>query len=333
MDKSKIRLTSAEIAALWSTYIQNTATQCFYRHFLSYLEDEEIKPIMQEALSLSEEFLAKVKAIFEAENFPIPKGFSDSDMNPSAPALFTDLFGLSFVYRGGQMIVVYYADALSKVGRQDVLDFYQDCLSKTAILYKKSLKLMLDKGIYDRPPKLEYPEKVEFIRKELSLAGNWFRSGRPLNAIELSELFFAIERNGIGLVLLMGLLQASNDMEVKAYLKKGIKLTQKQIEEFNKFLKKNDGFEIHPVTLEVTNSTESPFSEKLILFFVTITNQVGIQSMATALSVSMRVDLGVQYAKFIAEIMAFADEGRDLLIKRGWLEQPPMSTDREKLFE
>jgi len=37
--------------------------------------------------------------------------------------------------------------------------------------------------------------------------------------------------------------------------------------------------------------------------------------------------------KFITEIMAYADEGKDLLIKRGWLEQPPLSTDRESLYK
>lgn len=332
MDNNNIKLTSAEIGSLWSTYIQNTATRCFYKHFLQHLDDPEIKPIVQEALSLSEEVVQKIKEFFETENFPLPKGFSDNDNNFSAPALYTDLFALSFVYRGGQMIMVYYADALSKVGRKDIVDFYSECSVKTVSLYKKSLNLMLEKGIYDRPPKMDYPQQAHIVKQEPSLIENWFGDSRPLNAIELSELFFAIERNGIGLVLIMGLLQASKDQEIKEFLFKGKKLSQKQIEQFNKFLKTNDGFEIHPVTMEVTNSTVSPFSERLMLFFISASNQIGIQAMATSLSVSMRSDLAVKYAKFIAEIIAFADEGRDLLIKRGWLEQPPLSSDREKLY-
>jgi hypothetical protein len=332
MDKRKIQLTSAEIGLLWSTYIQNTATQCFYKHFLQGLEDPDIKPIVQKALAISEGFVEKIKRIFMLENFPIPKGFSDEDVNITAPSLYTDLFALSFVYRGGQMIMVYYADALSKVGREDIVEFYSDCLEKTVSLYKKSLNLMLEKGIYDRPPKMDYPQSVEFIKNEPSLIRNWFGESRPLNAIELSELFFSIERNGIGLVLVMGLLQASKDREIKEYLYKAKNFSQKQIDEFNKFLKKNDGFEIHPVTMEVRNSTVTPFSERLILFFITASNQVAIQAMATALSVSMRSDLALQYTKVIGEIMKFGDEGRDLLVKKKWLEQPPLSTDREKLY-
>lgn len=333
MDKSKIKLTSAEIAALWSTYIQNTATICFYKHFLQGVDDPQIKPIVQEALKLAEEVVQKIIEILKSETFPVPKGFTDEDNNLTAPALYTDLFALSFIYRGGQMIMTYYADALSKVGRQDIVEFYQGCLTQTVNLYKKSLTLMLEKGIYDRPPKMDYPEHADIIKQEPSLMSNLLGKTRPLNAIELSELFFAIERNGIGLVLIMGLLQASKDKEIKEFLLKGKKLSQKQIDQFNKFLKMNDGFEIHPVTLEVTNSTVSPFSERLMLFFITVSNQVGIQAMATAISVSMRSDLSLKYAKFIAEIMAYADEGKDLLIKRGWLEQPPLSTDRESLYK
>jgi len=265
MDKSKIKLTSSEIAALWSTFIQNTATRCFYKHFLQSIDDPEIKPIVQEALTLAEEVVQKIIEILERENFPVPKGFSDEDNNLSAPALYTDLFALSFVYRGGQMIMKYYADTLSKVGRQDIVEFYHECLTQTVNLYKKSLSIMLEKGIYDRPPKMDYPEHADIIKQEPSLMSNLLGKTRPLNAIELSELFFAIERNGIGLVLVMGL---------KKFLLKGKKLSQKQIDQFNKFLKMNDGFEIHPVTLEVTNSTVSPFSERLILFFITVSNQV-----------------------------------------------------------
>ena len=46
MEKSNIKLSSAEIAVLWKTYIQNTAMRCFYKHFLQHLQDDEIKSII-----------------------------------------------------------------------------------------------------------------------------------------------------------------------------------------------------------------------------------------------------------------------------------------------
>lgn len=186
-------------------------------------------------MTLAEEVIQKIIEILKSETFPVPKGFSDEDNNLSAPALYTDLFASSFVYRGGQMIMTYYADALSKVGRQDIVELYHGCLTQTVNLYKKSLTLMLEKGIYDRPPKMDYPEHADMIKQEPFLMSNLLGKTRP--------------------------------------------------------------------------------------------------SMATAISVLMRSDLSLKYAKFIAEIMAYADEGKDLLIKRGWLEQPPLSTDRENLYK
>lgn len=32
-----IKLTTAEIATLWRSYIQNTAVRCFYKYFVQYL--------------------------------------------------------------------------------------------------------------------------------------------------------------------------------------------------------------------------------------------------------------------------------------------------------
>ncbi|OMF51779.1 sugar isomerase [Paenibacillus sp. FSL R5-0490] len=333
MDKKKTKLTTAEISALWATYTQNSAMICFYSHFMQYVEDKHIKVNLKEAMSLAASFNKNIKKIFAEEEFPIPKGFGDEDVNLNAPPLYTELFALSFVYRGGQMIIDFYSNALTKIARADIVEFYDGCLRKTIELYKKSLSIMLEKGIYDRPPKIEYPGSVEFKKNEPSLLSSWFGNGRPLNSMEMSELFFSIERNSIGLVLLIGLIQVSRDREVKEYLLKGKKLTERQIETFNKFLKEDNSFGIYPVSLEVTASRVPPFSEKLMLFIISASNQVAIPALATALSVSIRKDLGVKYTLFIGEILKYGNEGLKLLIARGWMENPPESEDRKSFYK
>jgi hypothetical protein len=328
-----IRLTSAEIAALWTTFIECSATNCFYKHFLQHLKDNEIKPLVEEALFLNEEYMSKIKKIFTDEDFPIPIGFSDNDINFNAPALYTDLFSLSFVYRGGQMITSYYATILGKVARDDIYAIFNECLNKTTKLYKKSLDVMLGKGVYDRPPYMEYPKEVVFIQHQPSLLNTWFGEGRPLNALELGELFFAIERNSIGLILLIGLIQVSKDKEIKEYFLKGKKLSEKQIETFNKILKNNESFPTFPVTMEVTDSTISPFSDRLMMFFINSSNQIGLSTLGYAISVSMRKDLAIQYSLFMAEIMQYGNDGLNILIKRGWMEQPPQTIDRKNMYK
>ncbi|WP_188454589.1 DUF3231 family protein [Virgibacillus oceani] len=176
---------------------------------------------------------------------------------------------------------------------------------------------------------MAYPEDVLFVQQQQTLLDTWFGESRPLNAIELAELFFAIERNAIGQILLTGFVQVTKDNEVKEFLKKGKKLSEKQITTFNNILKNSNEPQAFPITMEVTDSTTPPFSNRLVMFFMTATNQVGISTLSNALSVSIRKDLSIHYSKFIAEIMKYGNEGHKLLIKNGWMEQPPQSANKK----
>lgn len=48
-----------------------------------------------------------------------------------------------------------------------------------------------------------------------------------------------------------------------------------------------------------------------------------------ALSVVQRRDLAAEYTRLIGEIGLYAEDGINLMIKNGWLEQPPMAEDRK----
>ncbi|MDQ0258066.1 hypothetical protein J2S74_005530 [Evansella vedderi] len=309
------------------------SVRCFYKHFLQYLQDEEIKSIIEEVVVIVETIIGKIETIFEKENFPIPKGFSDKDVDLSAPALYTDSFALSFVYRGGQVIIPHYANVLQRVTRIDIYEFFSECQYSETELHKKALTLMLSKGLMDRPPNMEYPKDVEFIQHQSSLVNTWLGEKRPLNTLEITELFIEIERNAIGIILLMGLIQVTKDKEIKDYFLKGKKLAEKQIDTFDKLLKENDHFIGSPVPMEVTNSTISPFSERLILFTIVNANQVAIAALGDALSISMRKDLAAHYSLIVAEVMKYGDEGLKLLIERGWMEQPPQPIDRNEFYK
>lgn len=328
MEQHNIQLTTPEITALWTTYIQNSATVCFYKHFLQHVQDLEIKPIVEEAIGLEHSYIKKIENIFIEERFPIPKGFSDKDIDLSAPALFTDLFALSFVYRVGQMTVPNYATILTKIARTDVVELFDECMRTRTDLYKKSLYLMLSKGIYDRPPKISYPKEVEYVQNQQSLLDTWFGDKKSLNSLELGEIFYTVERNYIGVLLLMGLIQVMKDKEIKDYLLKGKKLAEKQIDTFNKILRKEEQLGTIPVSLEVTDSTVSPFSNKLITFLISSTTASGIYLTAYSMATSMRKDLVTHYILLMAEITNYGGEGLELMINRGWMEQPPHAINK-----
>jgi hypothetical protein len=331
--KHNIDLTSPEIAGLWKNHLQSTAVLCFMKHSAQYIQDGEIKPLVEEQIQILTGSIEKTTRIFTDEGYPIPNGFSDLDVDLAAPPLYTDLYALSFVYRYNQMGINDYGATLSKVARKDVVEFFHQTLQLTTRLYLKALDLMLSKGIYDRPPKISYPDKVNFIDKQDSFLEAWLGKARPLNVFELGEIFYTIERNYIGTLLLMGFIQVVNDKEIKAYLLKGKRLAEKQIETFNNILKEEEEIGNIPVSMEVTDSTVSPFSDRLIMFLVATTAATGLYLIAYSLSTSMRKDLVTEYSLLMPEIMAYGGEGITIMIEREWMEQPPQATDRKALCQ
>lgn len=332
MDKASIVLTSPELSGLWNTYLQNSAVECVLKHFLTYVQDSEIKPVVQEAAQLARSQLEQIEGIFTTEGIPVPTGLSDQDVHLPAPPLYTDLFALSFVYRVGQINLHHFGATSTKVARDDVEAFFFEGLESVTKLYKKSLHVMLSKGIYDRPPKIDYPDKSEYIREQ-SFLGKWFGEKRALSALELGEIFFVIERNYIGLLLLLGLIQVVEDKEIKQYLIRGKELSEKQINIFNQLLREEELLEISPVTMEVTDSRISPFSDKLIMLLITTTTATSISLLAYAMSVSMRKDLIAHYSRIMAEVMLFGEDGMNILIERGWMEQPPLAFNRKAIMK
>lgn len=49
------------------------------------------------------------------------------------------------------------------------------------------------------------------------------------------------------------------------------------------------------------------------------------------LSVSHRRDLALEYTRLMTEVGLYVEDGAELLISNGWLEQPPLASDRENL--
>ena len=85
---SNIKLTSAEMGKLWVTYIGNTMAKCVLRYYLQHVEDQDIKKVLENALTLSESLVKNTKDIFSGEDFPLPIGFTEEDVNLEAPRLF-----------------------------------------------------------------------------------------------------------------------------------------------------------------------------------------------------------------------------------------------------
>ncbi len=330
-NKHMVGLTSTEIAALWSTYISESISICFSKYLLEHLKDEEIRSILSQSLKDSQDHKKEIKNVFISENFPLPKGYTDADLNLAAPKLFMDPFPLSYVYGMAKISLINNGMFLTCVARDDIRSFFSKRSERLIKSFNQSVDLMLEKGLYDRPQFIPYPDDVEYLKEKGTFLPEWFKSSRPLNVLEITDIFFNIERNYLGDSLLMGFIQVVKDEKIKKYLMRGRKLAQKQIKVLNTTLIQDDLPGNSMLNTVVSTSTIAPFSDRFILGMISMANTVAINYMGHALSTASRVDLATHYSKLLIEIMNYGKDGMEMMIDREWMEEPPHAPNRKHL--
>jgi hypothetical protein len=328
----KVRLTSAEIANLWTQYMNDSMAACIFTHFLKHIEDQDIYDVVEFAKGLSHSHMEQIKVFFNEENFPIPKGFTKDDVNLEAPRLFSDTFIIIYMYVMVLHGLTGYAGAIGTSVREDQYNYFIKCNTETMELYQKVLKIMLNKGLVSRAPFISPPEKVDFVNKQSFLTG-WFGNKRPINAIEISAMYFNMEKSVIKVGLEIAFSQVAQSKELRKYFQRGAKVCEKQFDILSVFLSDNHLPSPRKWSSEVTNSTEPPYSDKLMLFHIVGLVSTAMGYFGAGLAISQRRDIAAKYELLIAEIGLYAEDGAQLLIDNGWFEQPPMADDRQKLAE
>jgi hypothetical protein len=328
--RDKIHFTSAEMANLWTSFQNDTMKICVIKHFLKNVEDKDIKEILEYALHLSIEHIETVTAMMKEENFPIPHGFTENDVDLNAPRLFSDNFYLFYMSNMAKFRSNAYSVGASNVSRVDIRKFYTECCESSLELLNKSTNLLQKKGLYIRPPYLPTPEQVDYVQKQSFLTG-WFGDRRPLNTVEIMNLFFNIQRNAIGVALLTGLSQVAKSKAVQDFVIRGKKMASKHVEIFSSILVEEDIPAPATWDLMPTQSTLSPFSDKLIMFHMAALNSAGVGYYGASLGTSQRRDLGSHYSRLSMEVLQYAEDGANIMIDNAWMEQPPTAPDREAL--
>jgi hypothetical protein len=330
-DKSQIRLTAGEIAQLWIQYLNDSSSICVLSFFLEKAEDDEIKPIIKFALDLSKSHIEKITAILTEEKNVVPYGFSiKEDVDITAPRLYSDSFVLNFIHQMSKIGLTTYSASVATSVRDDIKTYYMDCLTETMELYKISTDLLLSKGLFIRSPNLPNLEKVEFVKKQ------WFMldvlgEKRPLIAAEVDNLYANLQRNALGVAALTGFSQVSQDKDVKQFFLKGLEIGNKHIKLFRAMLEESKLPAPMGWDSEITNSTAYTFSDKLMAFFTSGLISLSIGYYGTAISQSPRGDISAMYNRLSLEVQMYAEDGANIMIKNGWMEQPPMASDRDEL--
>lgn len=321
------KLTSAELGKLWATYTGNSMSRCILSYYLQHVEDEDIKILLENALNLCEEFMKTTKEIFEKENFPVPQGFGEEDVNLGAPRLFEDAFYVHYLKYAAKAGMSIYSVAIPLVYRKDVKEFFTYCIDSTMGLMNQIKEILMNKGLIIKPPIIPIPDKVEFVDKDF--LNGFFGHIRPLHALEITHFYDNIENNVTSKALIMAFAQVAKDEKIRELFIKGRDLTAANIENYMKMLS-NEHLPAPPFLDDlVTNSAFSPFSDKLMLFHKMDMFSMKIRAFGNSVAVNGRHDVGLLYAKSFLKISAFVENAAKIMIERGWMEQPPRAADRK----
>ncbi|RKL67448.1 hypothetical protein CR203_08815 [Salipaludibacillus neizhouensis] len=323
-------LVASELGDLFANYIGDSLFCCVYEHHLEVVEDSEVKEFLTIALKNSKKHLESIKEIYSKENIPLPVGFGEQDIRRKVPRLFSDLFMVFYVTEMGREALITYGSALSTSFRQDVISHFEMCIKDSIEIYKQGQFLLLSKGMNISPAAIPYPKKVDFVEKESfisAIAGK----NRALTAMEIKQLQINLNTNTLGKSLMVAFSQIAESEELRKYFHEGSKLAEKQIIELSKTFQDDSLPSPKLMDAHITDSTISPFSDKLLLFHTVLANGSAIQNYGLAVSTILRHDIHLQFAGLTVGIAKYVNDGTKLMIKKGWLEEPPTSADRDKL--
>ncbi len=320
-------LTTFEIGKLWATYMGNSMSNQILSYFHQHCEDEDIRVLLENGLALSKDFMKRIEGFFNNENFPIPIGFTQDDVNLGAPRLYADEFYVHYLKYAAKAGLSLYAVAVPLVMREDIREFFVYCNQCTTVLLGQVNDVLMGKKFIAEPPIIPTPDGIEKIDKQ-SYSNGFIGDVRPLQALEIIHLWDNIENNTTSLALLLGFHQIVQDEKIKALFKRGLNMTDKAVKQYKEKLHIEQIQSPAYLGHLVTTSTYPPFSDKIMLFHKVDMFAMKIRAFGNSLAVTARRDIDMLYARTLINIGLFVDDGMNILIDKGWLESPPKAHDR-----
>lgn len=332
MAKNEV-LTSSELATLWMTYQEKTMYLRMVEYFHSVNEDRKEKNFYESHMSKLAKEIKKIEMILTAERAKIPNGFTEQDINKQAPALFQPTFALQIMRMLSEIGMGLHALHLARSYRKDIIRFFQELSVTTQHCYEECTELLIEKGALSRPPQVSMPEQVDMVVSTQYLKGNnIFGDKRVLNTVEVSFLYQSIESNAIGQQLITGFAQVTRDPEVKKFFTQGKELSKKIITKLSKKIMDDDIQVPLAWVGSPTVSTVSPFSDKLMMYCISLFCSFGLGSNAIGTTFSLRKDLSATFLPLITQIYDYGVHGAELMAKKGFTEEPPSMENRNNII-
>ncbi|MBN8236489.1 DUF3231 family protein [Halobacillus kuroshimensis] len=324
------KLTANEIGLLWTQYIQNSMAVPVLEYLKNTCEDEEVKPLIQLSRDLADKGIDTCRAFFQEACLPVPNGFSLEDLNPRAKKLFTDAFILSFLEHMGKVGLTSDGYSLGASANSDVRAFFTDRIDQQDKLYNLSVRAALEKGIYTRAPQIEVLNETEYIESKAYYHPFHKRS---LNTIEITHIYENVKNNALGEVVCQAFGQTSKNKTVKKYMRRGKRISIDHRICLSDILE-NSGITV-PMTSAslLTTSTDPVFSDRLMMYMISVLISAGQGNYVNGAAVSLRYDIVYHYHKLMLQAAVYGKDGLDIMIENGWFEEPPQAPDRQRLIQ
>lgn len=325
-------LTAAELSGLWLQYMGDSMAICVYKYFLNIVENNEIKPILEFALQLSESHISKIPEFLHSANYQVPIGFTENDVNVNAPRLFSDQFLLFYSYIMTIHGLTAYSLAITNSERQDIQNYFFECAESSKELFQK-----IDE-VAKKHPKFKSVPSVPPVRGEKFIESPGFVSNlvgdkRPLNSSEISTLFFNSTKTGFVQSISLAFSQVAECEEVRNFMLKNVKLAKTDVESFDSILQQDNLPIPEKWETEITESTVSPFSDKLIMYHAGFLVHAALTYYGASLGSSFRSDLLLNYSRVFAHAMEAGARSYNIMVKHKWLEKQPEAIDRKSLMK
>lgn len=331
MTSTHIPITSSELANLWNTYHEKTMIMRILEHFIEHADSAE-KQLLNMHYNNAAKTVEMIKSIFQQEGAVIPIGFVESDVYKGVPKLYDYMFNIMYLHMMSNVEMSLYALFTGMSYRKDITDFFIQLTAQSQEINNKCTQFLLEKGVLTRPPFVSMPKDVHFVENKNYRNGfNLFSEKRSLNTIEVSLIHHAIESNLVGMQLMIGFAQVAEKKEVRKYFIEGMELSKKIEIELGGFLRESF---IEPPATHAGKATESktaPFSDKLMMFNTNLLTSFSLGSNALGGAFSLRNDLPAKMAILAKDIFTFSQDGGKIMIKNGWMEEPPQIEDRIQL--
>ncbi|WP_409300535.1 DUF3231 family protein [Peribacillus sp. SCS-155] len=330
MNTEKLKLTSSEIGSLWGEYVNGTATDVVNRYMFSIIEDEAIKAVFKDAIQTFENQKQQIKTFMENEGFPVPIGFNETDLFLGKQRLFTDAFCLNYLNIMTIHGLLGHSTSLSISVRKDLRDFFDSCVSDAKKMYHQTTELLLEKGLFQRDPLYYAYEQPQFITSQ-DFKDGYFGKGRTLSATEIISISLNLRKSIMAKTLSIAFSQVAQSKEVRKFLTDSGKTADGQIKALAKIMQADNLPVPKSLETEVSMSTDSPFSDKLMMYHMGFLFQAAQNYHGAGLASSMRTDLVTTYESTILQNLKVTKEWFDIMVKNRWLEQPPLAPNRSEI--